>query len=190
MNAQVQPPPGGWQAYFANRAKQARSRMGASGSPAIMSEKLRELIITREKNEQHDCHVYTYMGHLTLLRRQWNYIGHLLMKMERERPRERVRVSDVVRWVSEELGISATELFSARRTIDIVRGRQLMMWLSKELTEASMPEMGRRIGGRDHTTVLHGIRKIQYLADRNMLPRGYPEIIEKCRGRFKGRAIQ
>ncbi|PNE09990.1 MAG: chromosomal replication initiation protein DnaA, partial [Beijerinckiaceae bacterium] len=49
---------------------------------------------------------------------------------------------------------------SARRTASVVRPRQISMYLSKLLTPRSLPEIGRRFGGRDHTTVLHAVRKI------------------------------
>src|SRR6202035_4208056 len=52
------------------------------------------------------------------------------------------------------------DILSARRTTSVVRPRQIAMYLSKLLTPRSLPEIGRRFGGRDHTTVLHAVRKI------------------------------
>ena len=52
---------------------------------------------------------------------------------------------------------------SARRTANVVRPRQVAMYLSKVMTLRSLPEIGRRFGGRDHTTVLHAVRKIEGL---------------------------
>jgi chromosomal replication initiator protein len=49
-------------------------------------------------------------------------------------------------------------LLSARRSRDVVRPRQIAMFLAKALTSRSLPEIGRRFGGRDHTTVLHAVR--------------------------------
>src|SRR5262249_42617089 len=52
---------------------------------------------------------------------------------------------------------------SSRRTANVVRPRQVAMYLAKTLTLRSLPEIGRRFGGRDHTTVLHAVRKIENL---------------------------
>jgi chromosomal replication initiator protein len=59
--------------------------------------------------------------------------------------------------------ISRIDLTSARRTANVVRPRQVAMYLAKALTVRSLPEIGRRFGGRDHTTVLHAVRKIERL---------------------------
>src|SRR5207253_408379 len=59
------------------------------------------------------------------------------------------------------------ELISARRTGGIVRPRQIAMYLAKQLTPLSLPMIGRKFGGRDHTTVLHAVRKIEALRTRD-----------------------
>jgi chromosomal replication initiator protein len=66
--------------------------------------------------------------------------------------------------------VSKTELLSNRRTRTIVKPRQVAMYLSKVMTPRSLPEIGRRFGGRDHTTVLHAVRKIEDLSgtDNNL----------------------
>ena len=55
------------------------------------------------------------------------------------------------------------EMFSARRARNIARPRQVAMYLAKTLTALSYPEIGRRFGGRDHTTVMHAVRSIEGL---------------------------
>ena len=64
-------------------------------------------------------------------------------------------------------GVPISCLFAERRTKGIVKPRQIAMYLAKELTPRSLPDIGRRIGGRDHTTVLHGVRKIDALIKRD-----------------------
>lgn len=59
--------------------------------------------------------------------------------------------------------VTKIDLMSARRTGNLVRPRQVAMYLSKTLTTRSLPEIGRRMGGRDHTTVLYAVRKIERL---------------------------
>lgn len=60
-------------------------------------------------------------------------------------------------------GITLCDLTSQRRTARMVFARQVAMYLAKKLTPNSLPEIGRRFGGRDHTTVLHAVRKIERL---------------------------
>jgi chromosomal replication initiator protein len=75
----------------------------------------------------------------------------------------RIRVEDILRIVAKHYGVSRADLLSSRRTANVVRPRQIAMYLAKTLTLRSLPEIGRRFGGRDHTTVLHAVRKIEGL---------------------------
>ncbi|MCC2608238.1 chromosomal replication initiator protein DnaA, partial [Neorhizobium petrolearium] len=75
----------------------------------------------------------------------------------------RVRIEDIQRIVARHYNVSRQELVSNRRTRVIVKPRQVAMYLSKTMTPRSFPEIGRRFGGRDHTTVLHAVRKIEEL---------------------------
>ena len=54
-------------------------------------------------------------------------------------------------------------MVSARRAREVARPRQIAMYLAKQLTPRSLPEIGRRFGGRDHTTVIHAVRQIEKL---------------------------
>ncbi len=76
---------------------------------------------------------------------------------------KRVRIEDIQRVVARHYNVSRQELVSNRRTRVIVKPRQVAMYLSKTMTPRSFPEIGRRFGGRDHTTVLHAVRKIEDL---------------------------
>ncbi len=76
---------------------------------------------------------------------------------------KRVRIEDIQRIVARHYNVSRQELVSNRRTRVIVKPRQIAMYLAKALTPRSFPEIGRRFGGRDHTTVLHAVRKIEEL---------------------------
>lgn len=81
------------------------------------------------------------------------------------RPQEprRVKIEDIQRVVARQYNVSRSDLLSSRRTANVVRPRQVAMYLAKTLTLRSLPEIGRRFGGRDHTTVLHAVRKIELL---------------------------
>lgn len=73
----------------------------------------------------------------------------------------RVRIEEIQVVVARHYNVSKADLLSARRMRTIVRPRQIAMYLAKILTPRSLPEIGRRFGGRDHTTVLHAVRKIE-----------------------------
>jgi chromosomal replication initiator protein len=87
----------------------------------------------------------------------------------------RVKIDDIQKLVASHYNISRADILSSRRTANVVRPRQIAMYLSKVLTLRSLPEIGRRFGGRDHTTVLHAVRKIEELAARD---KGLAEVIE------------
>lgn len=76
---------------------------------------------------------------------------------------KRIKIDDILRIVSKHFGVNRSDLLSARRNRSIVRPRQIGMYLAKSLTSRSLPEIGRRFGNRDHTTVLHAIRKVEQL---------------------------
>lgn len=73
----------------------------------------------------------------------------------------RIKIEDILRIVSRHFGVSRGDLLSQRRHRSVVWPRQIGMYLAKQLTHRSLPEIGRRFGNRDHTTVLHAIRKIE-----------------------------
>ncbi len=85
------------------------------------------------------------------------------------RPQEpkRIKIEDIQRVVARQYNVSRSDLLSSRRTANVVRPRQVAMYLAKTLTLRSLPEIGRRFGGRDHTTVLHAVRKIEALVARD-----------------------
>ena len=90
-------------------------------------------------------------------------VDELLAHLVGAGDQKRVRIEDIQRVVARHYNVSRQELVSNRRTRVIVKPRQIAMYLSKTLTPRSFPEIGRRFGGRDHTTVLHAVRKIEEL---------------------------
>ncbi|MDH3262513.1 MAG: chromosomal replication initiator protein DnaA [Paracoccaceae bacterium] len=85
-------------------------------------------------------------------------LADILRQSERK-----VTVEEIQRKVSEHYNIRLSDLLGPKRLRQIARPRQIAMWLAKQLTTRSLPEIGRRFGGRDHTTVMHGIRRIEEL---------------------------
>lgn len=79
----------------------------------------------------------------------------------RTREPRRVKIEDIQKLVATRYNVSRADILSERRTAAVVKPRQIAMYLAKALTPRSLPEIGRRFGGRDHTTVLHAVRKIE-----------------------------
>jgi chromosomal replication initiator protein len=75
----------------------------------------------------------------------------------------RVTIDEIQRRVCDHYRIRHAEMSSARRAREVARPRQVAMYLAKQLTPRSLPEIGRRFGGRDHTTVIHAVRQIEKL---------------------------
>ncbi len=76
----------------------------------------------------------------------------------------RITIDEIQRKVAEHYNIRLSDMHSARRARAVARPRQVAMYLSKQLTARSLPEIGRKFGGRDHTTVMHAVRKIEELS--------------------------
>jgi chromosomal replication initiator protein len=79
-----------------------------------------------------------------------------------------ISVENIQKTVADFFNIKVADMYSKKRPANIARPRQIAMYLAKELTQKSLPEIGELFGGRDHTTVLHAVRKIA--ADRSKNP--------------------
>ena len=75
----------------------------------------------------------------------------------------KITVEEIQRKVSDHFNIRLSDLIGPKRVRTFARPRQMAMYLSKQLTSRSLPEIGRRFGGRDHTTIMHGVRRIEEL---------------------------
>nr|ATZ76322.1 chromosomal replication initiator protein DnaA [uncultured Alphaproteobacteria bacterium] len=79
----------------------------------------------------------------------------------------RVTIEEIQRKVSEHWNIRLTDMSSARRARAVARPRQVAMYLAKQLTSRSLPEIGRKFGNRDHTTVMHAVARVGELMERD-----------------------
>ncbi len=79
----------------------------------------------------------------------------------------RVTIEEIQRKVSEHWNIRLTDMSSARRARAVARPRQVAMYLAKQLTSRSLPEIGRKFGNRDHTTVMHAVSRVTELMERD-----------------------
>lgn len=95
---------------------------------------------------------------------------------------KRVTVDQIQKSVAEHYGLKQADLISERRARVVARPRQAAMWIAKQITTRSLPDIGRRFGGRDHTTVLHAVRRIEALKQEDaILARDLDAIIRKLR---------
>ncbi len=95
----------------------------------------------------------------------------------------RVTIEDIQKRVAEHFNIKLSEMSSARRSRAVARPRQVAMYLAKQLTARSLPEIGRKFGGRDHTTVMHAVRKVDELRG---LDAAFAEDVELLRRMLEG----
>ena len=107
------------------------------------------------------AYTVTVFGCSEYLRRR-NFItaGHLVYT---EIGPKRITIAQIQSCVVEYYGLRPIDMTTARRSREVARPRQVAMYLSKQLTPRSLPEIGRRFGGRDHTTVIHAVRQIEKL---------------------------
>ena len=98
-------------------------------------------------------------------------------------PERRITVDEIQKTVADHFNLKQADLLSERRTRSVARPRQMAMYLCKQHTTRSYPDIGRRFGGRDHTTVLHGVRKIEELmAQDDQIARDVAALTRKLRG--------
>ena len=80
----------------------------------------------------------------------------------------KVNIEEIQKKVAQHFNIKVSDMSSARRSRTVARPRQVAMYLSKNLTSRSLPEIGRRFGNRDHTTVIHAVRKVEELRNKDV----------------------
>lgn len=90
----------------------------------------------------------------------------------------KVTIEEIQKRVAEHFNIRLSEMYSSRRARAVARPRQIAMYLAKQLTARSLPEIGRKFGGRDHTTVMHAVRKVEELKATD---NGFSEDVELLR---------
>jgi chromosomal replication initiator protein len=95
----------------------------------------------------------------------------------------RVTIEEIQKKVAEHFNVKLADMHSARRARAVARPRQVAMYLAKQLTTRSLPEIGRKFGGRDHTTVMHAVRKIDEL---RAVDSGFSEDIDLLRRMLEG----
>ena len=95
----------------------------------------------------------------------------------------RITIDEIQKSVAAHFNIRISDMHSARRARSVARPRQVAMYLAKQLTTRSLPEIGRKFGGRDHTTVMHAVRKVDELREHDP---GFAEDVELLRRMLEG----
>lgn len=91
----------------------------------------------------------------------WHHMWFFdLVFMTAKIPPAQLKVESIISAVEKEFGVSRADILSIRREAKVVLPRQIVAYLAKTLTTRSLPDIGRRLGGKDHTTILHAVRKI------------------------------
>ena len=95
----------------------------------------------------------------------------------------RITIDEIQKSVAAHFNVRVSDMHSARRARSVARPRQVAMYLAKQLTTRSLPEIGRKFGGRDHTTVMHAVRKVEELREHDS---GFAEDVELLRRMLEG----
>jgi len=95
----------------------------------------------------------------------------------------RVTIEEIQKQVASHFNIRTSDMHSARRARSVARPRQVAMYLAKQLTTRSLPEIGRKFGGRDHTTVMHAVKKVDELREHDST---FAEDVELLRRMLEG----
>ncbi len=91
----------------------------------------------------------------------------------------RITIDEIQRKAAEYFNVRLADMLSARRARAVARPRQIAMYLAKQMTSRSLPEIGRKFGGRDHTTVIHAVRRIEQLRESDSVLNGDVENLQR-----------
>jgi len=149
-------------AIVIRRAEQAQARFGVHFPPAVI-DYISRIVVSHGRDLDGAVNRLVAANQLTQEPISVTLAERTLADLVRAREARRVRIEDILRIVSRHYKVPRNELLSSRRSRDVVRPRQIAMYLAKSLTSRSLPEIGRRFGGRDHTTVLHSVRKVEQM---------------------------
>lgn len=117
-------------------------------------------------------------GETTSMETAQDVLSDVLRSYER-----RITIDEIQRKVAEHYALRLQDMHSSRRSRNVARPRQVAMFLCKKMTPRSLPEIGRKFGGRDHTTVMHAVRKIEELMDDDI---GFSDDVKVLMRKLKG----
>ena len=150
-------------AIVTRRAEQATLRFADAHFPPAVIDYVARVVVSHGRDLDGAVNRLLAANQLTKEPITVSLAERTLADLVRSRDARRVRIEDILRIVSRHYKVPRNDLLSSRRSRDVVRPRQIAMYLAKALTSRSLPEIGRRFGGRDHTTVLHSVRKVEQM---------------------------
>jgi chromosomal replication initiator protein len=150
-------------AILTKRADQAAARFAGVHFPPAVIDYIARVVVSHGRDLDGAVNRLVAANQLTHEPITVQLAERTLADLMRSREARRVRIEDILRIVSRHYKVPRNDLLSSRRSRDVVRPRQIAMYLAKALTSRSLPEIGRRFGGRDHTTVLHSVRKVEQM---------------------------
>jgi chromosomal replication initiator protein len=150
-------------AILTKRADQAATRFAGVHFPPAVIDYIARVVVSHGRDLDGAINRLVAANQLTREPITVALAERTLADLMRSREARRVRIEDILRIVSRHYKVPRNELLSSRRSRDVVRPRQIAMYLAKSMTSRSLPEIGRRFGGRDHTTVLHSVRKVEQM---------------------------
>ncbi len=150
-------------AIVARRVEQANIRLGETRFPAEVMDYVAHMVVSHGRDLDGAVNRLLAANQLSKEPITIPMAERALSDLIRPRDNKRVRIEDILKIVSRHYKVARNDLLSSRRSRDVVRPRQIAMYLAKSLTSRSLPEIGRRFGGRDHTTVLHSVRKVEQM---------------------------
>jgi chromosomal replication initiator protein len=150
-------------AIVSRRVEQANIRLGETRFPAEVMDYVAHMVVSHGRDLDGAVNRLLAANQLSKEPISIAMAERALSDLIRPRDNKRVRIEDILKIVSRHFKVARNDLLSSRRSRDVVRPRQIAMYLAKSLTSRSLPEIGRRFGGRDHTTVLHSVRKVEQM---------------------------
>jgi chromosomal replication initiator protein len=150
-------------AIVGKRAEQAAFRFAGVSFPQAVLDYIAKVVVSHGRDLDGAVNRLVAANQLTGEPITIGLAERTLGDLIRSQEARRVRIEDILRIVSRHFKVPRNDLLSSRRSRDVVRPRQIAMYLAKSLTSRSLPEIGRRFGGRDHTTVLHSVRKVEQM---------------------------
>lgn len=165
-------------AIVQKRADQAAKRFAGLAIPPVVLDFVARKVVSHGRDLDGAINRLVAANQLTREPITIEMAEKALHDLIRSRESRRIRIDDIQIAVARHFKVSKPDLLSARRSRSVVRPRQIAMYLSKILTSRSLPEIGRRFGNRDHTTVLHAVRKIEQLMGEDS---GFAQEVELLR---------
>ena len=107
-------------------------------------------------------------------------VKDIVRKLLKHVKKQDITIDDIVKTVALKFGVKVTDIKSQKKTKDLVLSRQISMFLARKLTESSFPDIGTKIGGRDHSTVIYANNKIKKVIEKDFqIKKAIDEIEEK-----------